>query len=599
MAKRKAIVRNLASTEILGHTTVIATDKTGTLTQNTMNVAFIILPDGREFTVTGEGWQPSGEFLHRGQQITPLEIEELRKLLHISTQCNDARLVRQNGSMEVIGDPTEAALAVLGSKAGLSRKGLETVETRLHDLPFNKALRFRASLVEVNELQHREFYVVGAPEIVLERASVAVIMGEPVLMTREIAGRIHRQIHALAENGMRVLALAYRQVPHQTTRAGEIHANNMWLAGLVGMKDPARPEAKHAIELAQKAGIRVIMKTGDHRTTAIAIARDVGLRNTTDTAVYDESELGGMSDDQFRDVVGRANVFARLTPTTKLRIIKALQERGEVVAMTGDGVNDAPALRQADVGIAMGKIGTDVARAASDMVIADDNFATVVNAVREGRIVFRNIRRVTWFLLTTNFAEGVTILAALSLGFALPLLPIHILWLNLITDSIVVLALAAEPGHRDILSVSPRDASKGVLTREVIPWFVFMSLIMTGGTLFMFNYLLPEGMDKARTGAFATLVATQLVNVMNLRSVDQSIFKLGLFSNKYVPLAITLSLLPLPLLFYVPFLNDIFRFVPLNWDELLMISGIAVLVLVAGEVLKLVKHRNIVHKKST
>jgi Ca2+-transporting ATPase len=514
----------------------------------------------------------------------------LRKVLHIAAGCSDARLVTGDGDMQIIGDPTEAALVVLAGKAGLSKKSLQGVETRMHDMPFNKQFRFRASLMAFADKRPRpELYLVGAPETLLDRSTVAVVAGEPVPLSPVLKQAIHAQVNDLATSGMRVLGLAYRQVQPEVHHVNDALAQALWFAGIVGMKDPARPEAKDAIARARGAGIRVIMKTGDHRSTALALARDVGLARRDENSVFDETQLENMNEQQFSEAIRTANVFARLTPSTKLRIVKGLQEQGEIVAMTGDGVNDAPALRQADVGIAMGKIGTDVARAASDMVIADDNFATVVNAVREGRIVFRNIRRVTWFLLTTNFAEGVTILAALALDFELPLLPIHILWLNLITDSIVVLALAAEPGHRNILAVPPTAGNRQILTREVIPWFVIMSVIMTAGTLFMFNYLLPEGVDKARTAAFATLVATQLVNVMNLRSTDQSIFKLGLFSNRYVPLSILLSLLPIPLLFYVPFLNDLFRFVPLSWDELLMITAIAVVVLLAGEGLKLLK----------
>ncbi len=422
MARKHAIIRRLPATLTVGHTTVITTDKTGTLTQNTINVISIVLPDGRNYSVTGEGWEPQGDFFLDAMQVKPLEHGELRKVLEMAALCSDARLVKEEKSMDIIGDPTEAALVVLAEKAGLSKQSLQDSAQCIHDFPFNKALRYHAVIVELQDgSPRRELIVIGAPETVLSKSGVILENGKAVTMSAEKLQRLNTQIRMLAQKGMRVLACACRTVPGDTEHLYDGLVQDLTFVALIGMKDPARPEARKAISAAHEAGIRVIMKTGDHRDTALALAQDVGLTSGDDTVVLEDDDLAAMNDTAFASAVRDVDVFARLTPDSKLRIIRSLQQQGEVVAMTGDGVNDAPALQQADVGIAMGKIGTDVARAASDMVIADDNFATVVEAVRQGRIVFRNIRRVIWFLLTTNFAEAVTLLTALLLGMELPL----------------------------------------------------------------------------------------------------------------------------------------------------------------------------------
>ena len=340
------------------------------------------------------------------------------------------------------------------------------------------------------------------------------------------------------------------------------------------------------------------MKTGDHKDTAVAIAKEIGLideKNEKEKSKYPEvlteQELLKLSEEEFEEAVKHVSVFARLTPDMKLKIVEALQEQGHIVAMTGDGVNDAPALKRADIGVAMGIIGTDVARESSAMVLADDNFASIVNAIEEGRTVFTNTRQASSFLVTTNFAEDLSIITALLLGFPLPLLPTHILWLNLVTDGVSDVALAAEPNHEDVLEELPRKKEENILSREIVPFILIMASIMTILTVTVFNAYLPSGIEKARTGVFAIMAFTQLFNVLNMRSLKKSVFKIGFFSNKFIIASLTASVVLLVIILYVPFFQRVFQFAPLGLLKLLIIILLSSLVLWTGELYKHLKNK--------
>jgi len=614
MAKRNAIVRKLPAIETLGVVTVIATDKTGTLTQNTLSVEKIILPGKDEITVSGSGWIPSGIFYKKNVTIFPREDPHLSKLLHIAAVCNNARVLKKEEDYEIIGDPTEAALVVLAEKAGLEKGVVREKEKRIDDLPFSPELKYRASLVVVleeddlpfspelkyraslavllDESKKREIYVVGAPEIVLNHSEHVLKNDMYEKITQEESENILAQIEYLTEKGLRVLALAYRGVPSSLDYLSEDFVNELVFVGIVGMRDPPRPEVKGAIAKAKKAGIRVVMTTGDHKGTAVAIAKEIGLIDEKTGSKYPEAlteqELLVLSEESFEEMVRNVSVFSRLTPNMKLRIVETLQEQGHVVAVTGDGVNDAPALKKADIGIAMGLIGTDVARASSEVVLADDNFASIVDAIEQGRIVFVNTRQAATFLVTTNFAEDLTIIGALLLGLGLPLLATQILWLNLVTDGVSDVALATEPGHGSVLNEPPRKKEENVLSKEIIPFLLLMVSIMVIVTLAIFNAYLPQGKEKARTGAFVVMAFTQLFNVLNMRSLRSSVFSIGFFSNKNIVASLLTSIILLFMIIYIPFFQEVFGFKSLSLIELLTIVLLSSLVFWFGELYKFV-----------
>jgi len=598
MAKRNAIIRTLSATETLGVVNVILTDKTGTLTENTMNVEKIILPDENEITVSGEGWIPRGDFHQNEDIIFPLENPNLAKLLHIAAVCNNAKLMRNpdgKDTYEIIGDPTEAALIVLAEKAGLKEEVLQEKEKRIDDLPFNSELKYRASLSVIEKNNKKEIYVIGAPEEVLSHSPYFLENEEHKKLDEKQRENILSQVESLTNNAMRVLALAYLEVPGDMNNLTENSINNLVFAGIVGMMDSPRPEVKEAVAKAKNAGIRVIMATGDHKGTAIAIAKETGIigesRKTKSKypMALTGQELSELSENDFEKTIKHVSVFARLTPNMKLRIADTLQKQGNIVAMTGDGVNDAPALKKADIGISMGIIGTDVARESSEIVLADDNFASIINAIEEGRTVFINTRQSSTFLVTTNFAEHTTLISTLLLGFPLPLLPTQILFLNVVTDTINGGALASEPSHKSVLEEPPRKKEEGILSKEIIPFVVIMACTMAVITIIVFTVLLPGGIDKARTGAFTVMAFTQLFNVLNMRSLKQSIFAIGLFSNKYIVASLTISLTLLAMVLYVPFFQKVFHFVSLSLIELIIIILLSSLVLWFGELYKFLR----------
>jgi P-type Ca2+ transporter type 2C len=590
MAKRNAIIRRLPATETLGVTTVISTDKTGTLTQNTMNVREIIFSDKDNIDVTGGGWEPLGDFYKSKIKISPLEEPVLNKIIHLAAICNNAKVIKdtEENQYKIIGDPTEASLVVLADKAGLKKEMLK--ELKLDDMSFSSELKYRASLYENKEDGKKEVCIVGAPEVIIARSKYFLSDSGIVKMTESKKEEINKKIELLTQKAMRSIALSYREISPKDGSLSDDIVHDMIFTGVVGIIDPPRPEARESVLRAKKAGIRVIMTTGDHKGTALAISKEVGIIDSINDQAVTESDLLKMNEREFRKTVKNVNVFARLTPRMKLKIASTLQDQGEVVAMTGDGVNDAPALKKADIGIAMGITGTDVARESSEIILIDDNFASIVGAVEEGRIVFNNTRQTSTFLITTNFAEHATLISSLLLFSQLPLLATQILWLNLVIDGVSGFALAAEPGHGDVLNNPPKKKNENIMSKEIIPFLLFMTIIMAILTLSFFRYHLSVDGDinKARTAAFTVMAFTQLFNVLNMRSMRLSLFKIGLFSNKYILISLAVSLALQLMSLYLLF--PIFYFVPLSFFELIIIFILSSLVFWFGELYKYIRY---------
>ncbi|MDD5071642.1 MAG: cation-transporting P-type ATPase, partial [Patescibacteria group bacterium] len=604
MAKRNAIIRDLQATETLGVANVIATDKTGTLTQNTMNVEKALLPDQEEINVSGEGWEPKGSFIQKEKDFFPLENPQLGKLLHIAALCNNASLIKEESEGEkenykIIGDPTEGALVVLAEKAGLKKEILLEKEKRIDDALFNPELKYRASLIVLSKdkAKNSQIYVVGAPEEILKISGFGLKEKESRLEAKE-KKEILKKAENLAKKGLRVLGLAYKAVPAETKKLTEDLAKDLVFVGVVGMKDPIRPEVKEAMAKAKEAQIRVIMKTGDHKETALAIAREIGLVSGNGgkkkyPLALTQKELEKLSEKEFDEAAKHISVFARLTPQMKLKILESLQKQGFIVAMTGDGVNDAPALKKADIGIAMGQIGTDVAKESSSMVLADDNFISIINAVEEGRTVFTNIKQASLFLVSTNFAEHVTLIVSLALGaylwgeIRLIILPASILFLNLVTDGFADVALACEPRHEDVLNGPPRKKEENILSKDILPFVFLMVGIMAGLTILIFKmFMAVDSLEKARTGAFAVMAITQLFNVLNMRSLTQSVFKIGFFSNKLIVAGLAISIFLTSAVLFAERAAEKFGFEVLSLPEFFMIVLLSSLVLWAGELYK-------------
>jgi P-type Ca2+ transporter type 2C len=591
MSKKKAIIREKYATETLGIVDTIITDKTGTLTENTMTIQDIYLPGQKDIEVTGSGWTPKGEFLQNKKRIVPLENSHLDKFLHIASTCNNSRLIKEKNHEEtysILGDPTEVALIVLAEKGGLRKSVLKEKEKRIDDLPFNPELKYRASLSMLTEKENRkEISVVGAPEAVLQHSTFIMKNGRKTKLLDADITKINEKIEELTNKARRVLALAYKEVPINMNELTENDSTNLIFLGIVGMSDPPRAEVKRAIRKATSSGIHLIMATGDHKNTAVAIAKEIGLLKQSKNfpTVLTGAELKEMSQSEFEKAVRNVNVFARLNPETKLKIAKVLQAQGHVVAMTGDGVNDAPALKQADIGISMGVIGTDVARESSSMILADDNFASIVNAVEEGRTVFINTRQTSLFLVMGSIAQNAIIITTIAIGFPLPLLPTQVLWLNLVGGGVTDMALATEKSHHDVLKEPPRNKKENILTKELIPFLIVISIVMLVLTIASFNYYLPN-IGKARTAAFAAMSFAQLFSMITVRSLKNNISKIGYFTNKYVTGAFIVSTFLLLIAVYLPFFQGIFNFNPISLKDLTVIFILSSSVLWTGEIYK-------------
>jgi Ca2+-transporting ATPase len=584
MAKRKVIIRKLPAVETLGSTTVICSDKTGTLTENQMTVEEVFA-GGRMYSVTGSGYEPKGDFRLDGAAVNVWDHLALAECLRAGVLCNESALAREDGRLKVQGDPTEAALLVAAEKGGLLRADAQRAAPRVDTIPFESENMFRATLHDAQA--GRVIYQVGAVERLLDRSSDALDeLGELIPLDRKAVDDAANQ---MAARGLRVIALARRHVNagHRKLEHDDVAAGLTFL-GLQGMMDPPRAAAIAAIRQVRHAGIAVKMITGDHAVTARVIAQQVGLAGapaSTDLAVLTGRELEKIPDTEFPAVAERTTVFARVAPEQKLRLVKALQSRGHVVAMTGDGVNDAPALKQADIGIAMGINGTDVAKSAAAMILTDDNFASIEAAVEEGRGVFDNLTKFIVWIIPTNLGEALMLLTAIVFGLQLPLLPLQLLWINL-TDTLLGLSLAFEPKERDVMSRPPRKPKKPLLSFPLIMRTGLVSLIMVVGGLGLFLWELQveqARLAEARTAVINVIVLAQIAYLFNCRSLHHSVFSIGLLSNGWT-IAGSLAMLGAQLIFtYTPVMNRLFHTAPIQGESWLRIVGVAAMVFVAVE----------------
>jgi Ca2+-transporting ATPase len=577
MARHKAVIRSLPTIETIGAVTTICTDKTGTLTENIMQVKHYWSGEGVSYQVKGSGWSSKGEILRlgSGKLSFPESVVGL-----IGDKSHSTHLSKEEDVIKVVGEPTEAALKVFAQKlkkqAGYNYDDYEVVA----ELPFNSDYKFRGTVVLYKPREEYYLLSIGAPEVLLERVTKQGSVVETDINDGFIES-CKRHIHKQNQKGFRTIGLAIKKVAFtpELNKPKPEHFQGLTFIGITSIQDPLRQEVKIAIAEAQRAGIRVVMMTGDHRETARAIAIEAGLISEAagERGVLSEVDLQNLSEEEFVETIKNVNVFARLTPQTKLHITESFQEQGHIVAMTGDGVNDAPALKRADVGIAMGINGTDVSREASDMILTDDNFVSIVTAVAEGRTVFENIQRSSYYLLSTNFGESLTILLALFLGFPAPLTATQILWINLVTDSINGIALATERSH-DEMTKPPRPLHASILTWQVVPYIAIISGLMVLIGLTAFPYFYPGDIRLARTAVYAAIVLPQLFNLFSLRNLYGTTLNRDFFGNMAVNLAFVASLSVFLLAIYLPGLRDILGFSPLP----LYVLGIMIVVSSSG-----------------
>jgi Ca2+-transporting ATPase len=616
MAKRNAIVRHLAAVETLGSANVIASDKTGTLTKNEMTVRVVATASGR-VNLGGTGYAPEGEVsqdrtgatadVRQGVIDGALRIE-LERALAVGDRANNAVLQEHDGRWTVQGDPTEGALVVAARKAGLEDEVLDTRFERVGEVPFSSERKLMTTIHTDAQRQERLLvFTKGAPDILLARCSQELVGEESRPLTVERREEILQSNEALAGEALRTLGVALRSLPAAAFEADEVDERveqDLVFAGLIGMIDPPREEAREAVARAKAAGIRPMMITGDHPVTAAVIAAELGI--ATNGRAVTGAELEKMPDEMLGRTVREVSVYARVNPDHKLRIVKALRREGAIVAMTGDGVNDAPALKTADIGVAMGITGTDVSKEAADIVLADDNFATIVAAVEEGRAIFSNIRKFLRYLLSSNIGEVMTMFfgvlladvigltAAVGGGVALPLLATQVLWINLVTDGAPALALGVDPADAGVMTKPPRTRSEGVITRGMWSGIFYVGVIMAAGTLLVLDASLPGGliegagsMRYAQTMAFTTLVLFSLFTVFNARSDERSAF-VGLFSNEWLWGAVLLSLLLQAAVIYIPFMQQAFSTVSLSAVDWLRCAAVGSSVLWLRELSKVI-----------
>lgn len=589
MVKRHALIRKLPSVETLGCATVICSDKTGTLTKNEMTVQ-AVFADNSLFKVTGIGYEPKGEILFNNRKVGPSEYPGLNRSLICGTLCNGAQLIKGDSGYKIFGDPTEAAILTAAAKTGIWKEELEKAYGFVEEIPFDSD-RKKMTIIRKDKDRVTAF-VKGAPDVLLGDCSKIEEKGNVRALTDDDRKRILDANNDLANQALRVLAVAYRTLNGALAKYEAVAIEtDLVFAGLIAMIDPPREEVKLAMKACKTAGIKTVMITGDHKNTAVAIARELGFF-TKDSIALTGEELDKLGDVEFDNEVERIPVYARVSPEHKLRIVRAWRKKGEVVAMTGDGVNDAPAIKEADIGVAMGITGTDVTKEVSDMVITDDNFASIVAAVEEGRGIYDNIRKFVHYLLSCNAGEILVMFVSSLVGWPAPLLPIQILWVNLVTDGLPALALGVDPVDPGVMERPPRKPDESVITKDKAFLMLAQGAFIAFCSLLAFSFVLfveKEGIARARTAAFIVLACAQLFHSFNCRNMTESLFKIGIFTNKKLILATSVSFLLQMAVVYLPFAHKVFKTEPLGLLDWILVVAISSFPLWAMELVKLAR----------
>jgi len=569
MAKRKAIVRRLPAVETLGSTSIICADKTGTMTKGEMTVKKIFVDD-KIVEVSGVGYEPKGEFYIEGKKVEPSKIETLHMLLKASALCNDAKLFYEGGRWCISGDTTEGALLVAARKAGIGEEELSRYP-RVNEIPFTSERKRMTTVHRMPDSDKMLAAMKGAPEVVLERCRWIMKDGKRAKLTEEEKRKILEVNEKMASEALRNLAVAYKEVKGVPEKIDEVEFEKDFIfLGVEGMIDPPREEVKDAIRLCREAGIKVVMITGDHKLTAVAVARELELLGDGEDLVLTGAELESMPEERFNEIVENVKVYARVSPEHKTKIVKALKSKGYVVAMTGDGINDAAALKMADIGVAMGITGTEVTKETSDMILADDNFSTIVNAVKEGRRIFDNIKKYLTYLLQCNIAEIAIMLVATLAGLPLPLTAVQILWVNLTTDGLPALALGIDPPEEDVMRRRPRDPKSSLMNRrEFAIFFIIVPALLTA--ILLSNFLLTISTEttyfstfderellEPRTELLTVMIVCELAIAISCHSLSKPVVRAQPFSNRYLWLAVASSLALQLLVLYVPSLHEAF-----------------------------------------
>lgn len=584
MIKRKGIVRKLPAVETLGCASVICSDKTGTLTQNKMTVTKL-WSGGRYWDVTGTGYEPSGEFLENGKSVLPEQNRELAQLLSFGLLASHAEIVERKEEKRfkksqtdyvLDGDPTEGALVVAAKKAGYSREGLTKQYQVIHEFPFDSTRKMMSVIVR-DRSGKRILITKGAPDVISSRTSLILKRDRSERMSAKGKQELEEAVATMAGEALRTIAIAFRVLdPHEMIQTADQTEKELTFIGIQAMIDPPRPEVKDSIAECREAGIRTVMITGDHKITASAIARQLNIL-PNGGLVVDGQALSKMTDEELVEQIDRIFVFARVSPQHKLRIVQALQANGHIVAMTGDGVNDAPAIKAANIGIAMGITGTDVAKEASSLILSDDNFATIKEAIKEGRNIYENIRKFIRYMMASNVGEILVMLFAMILGLPLPLAAIQILWVNLVTDGLPAMALGMDQAEGDVMKRKPRSPNEGVFARG-LTWKIVSRGFMIGlVTLAAFWFVYQEhdaDLTRAQTVAFLTLVMAQLIHVFDCRS-EYSVYHRNPFENKYLVVAVLISTLLMLAVIYIPSLQPVFHTVPISLREWMLVLGLA------------------------
>ena len=573
MVKRNALVRRLSSVETLGSTSIICSDKTGTLTKGEMSVRKIFL-NNTEIEVTGVGYEPRGEFIFQNSNLSSGG-QDLDLLLKIGALCNDSQLTNEDGKWRILGDPTEAALMVAAYKRSLLKEDLNNEYPRIDEIPFSSERKIMTTIHRYQN--HILVFSKGAGEVILEKSRLDYEMKQKLL----------NQLHNMAGEGLRTLAFAYKETPLNLPK--EEIERDLEFVGLVGMIDPPRQEVKEAVRLCKVAGIKSVMITGDHLLTAKAVAKEIGILDKGLALTGDE--LDKLTDSELREKIKDIEVIARVSPLHKLRLVEAFQRNTDIVAMTGDGVNDSPALKKADIGVAMGITGTEVSKEASDLILLDDNFATIVSAVEEGRNIFKNTKNFFTYGLSCHIGEVLIMLVAILVGLPLPLVATQILWMNLITDGLPPLALSVEPITPEIMQQPPRGRKEGFFTKRVVIFGIGIGALIAIQGIALLLYGLKTSLVKAQTLVFCLITISEMFNAFNWRSDKVSLFKLGLFSNKPLILAVASTILLQILVVYMPFLQKPFHTTALNFIDWSLVILLGSTTFIFMEVIKLIENK--------